>query len=147
VTDRRDHKDHGDRSKQSSDQKEKRSFWCLDDTEKWCEIHCTSGHDLEECKTFLNRKKMPPSAVPTPQEAHRGEHRQVDQDGDEQMGEINVIFRDSMPIASKTQGKKLEREISLAQRIEPGRMMRWSNVDISFEPHDHPDTELSNQNM
>jgi hypothetical protein len=30
------------------------------------------------------------------------------------MGEINMIFRGSMSIISKTQGKKLEREISLA---------------------------------
>jgi hypothetical protein len=35
------------------------------------------------------------------------------------MGEINMVFRGSMSISSKTQGKKLEREISLAQRIEP----------------------------
>jgi hypothetical protein len=48
-----------------------------------------------------------------------------------------------MSIISKTQGKKLEREISLAQRIEPGRRMRWSDIDISFGPQDHPDTELS----
>jgi hypothetical protein len=33
---------------------------------------------------------------------------------DEQMGEINVIFRGSMSITSKTQGKKLEQEINLA---------------------------------
>jgi hypothetical protein len=26
------------------------------------------GHDLEECKTFLDWKKMPPPAAPTPQE-------------------------------------------------------------------------------
>jgi hypothetical protein len=30
------------------------------------------------------------------------------------MGEINVIFRGSMSITSKMQGKKLQREISLA---------------------------------
>jgi hypothetical protein len=144
VTDRRDRKHRGDHNKQSSDQKEKRPFRCPDDIEKWCEIHCTSGHNLEECKTFLDRKKMPPSAVLMPQEAHQGENHQVDQDGDEQMGEINVIFRGSMPIFSKTQGKKFEREINLAQRIEPGRMMRWSDVDISFEPQYHPDRELSN---
>jgi hypothetical protein len=39
------------------------------------------------------------------------------------MGEINVIFGGSMSIASKTRGKKLDREIRLAQRIEPERMM------------------------
>jgi hypothetical protein len=50
------------------------------------------------------------------------------------MGEINMIFGGSMPIASKMQGKKLEREISLAQRIEPTRRMRWSDVDILFGP-------------
>jgi hypothetical protein len=36
------------------------------------------------------------------------------------MDEINVIFRGRMSIASKTQGKKLQREINLAQQIEPG---------------------------
>jgi hypothetical protein len=50
------------------------------------------------------------------------------------MGEIYMIFRGSLSIASKTQGKKLEQEISLAQCIEPERMMRWSDIDISFEP-------------
>jgi hypothetical protein len=63
------------------------------------------------------------------------------------MGEINVIFGGSMSVASKTQGKKLQHEISLAQRIEPGRRMRWSDADISFESKDHPDTELSNMNL
>jgi hypothetical protein len=43
-------------------------FRYLDDEEKWCEIHRTMGHDLKECKTFLDRKKIPPAAVPTPQE-------------------------------------------------------------------------------
>jgi hypothetical protein len=52
-----------------------------------------------------------------------------------------------MYIASKTQGKKLQCEISLAQRIEPGRRMRWSDAGISFGPEDHPDTELSDRNL
>jgi hypothetical protein len=26
-------------------------------------------------------------------------------------------------------------------------MMRWSDIDISFGPQDHPDTELSYQNL
>jgi hypothetical protein len=68
-------------------------------------------------------------------------------DEDEQIGEINLIFRGSMSIIWKTQGKKFEWEISLAQRIEPGRRMRWCDVDISFGPQDHPDTELSDQNL
>jgi hypothetical protein len=63
------------------------------------------------------------------------------------MREINMIFGCSMPIASKTQGKNLEWEISLAQRIEPMRKMRWSDVDISFGPEDHPETELSDRNL
>jgi hypothetical protein len=58
-----------------------------------------------------------------------------------------VIFRGTMSIASKTQGKKLEWEISLAQRIRPGRMMRWSDIDISFGPLDDPDIELSDRNL
>jgi hypothetical protein len=57
------------------------------------------------------------------------------------MGEINVIFGGSMSITSKTQGKKLQCDISLTQHIEPGRRMR-SDVDISFRPEDHPDMEL-----
>jgi hypothetical protein len=68
-------------------------------------------------------------------------------DDDEQIEEINVIFGGSISIALKTQGKKLEWEISLAQCIEPERRMRWSSVDISFGPQDHPDTELSDQNL
>jgi hypothetical protein len=63
------------------------------------------------------------------------------------MAEISMIFRGSMSITSKTQGKKLQRETSLSQRIEPGRRMRWSEVDISFGPEDHPITELSDKNL
>jgi hypothetical protein len=52
-----------------------------------------------------------------------------------------------MSISSKTQGKKLERVISLAPRIEPGRRIKWFDIDISFRPKDHPKTELSNRNL
>jgi hypothetical protein len=71
---------------------EKRPFRCPDDVEKWCEIHCITGHDLEECKTFLDQKKMPPPLAPAPQKARWVDQRQVDSDGDEQMREINMIF-------------------------------------------------------
>jgi hypothetical protein len=90
---------------------------------------------------------MPPPAASVPQEPRRADQRQVDPDGDEQMEEINVIFGRSMSIASKTQGKKLQREISLAQRIEPGRRMRWFDVGISFGLEDHPDMELFDRNL
>jgi hypothetical protein len=63
------------------------------------------------------------------------------------MSEINVSFGGSMSIASKTQGKKLQREISLAQWIEPVRRMRRSDIDISFGSEDHPGTELSDRNL
>jgi hypothetical protein len=63
------------------------------------------------------------------------------------MGEINVIFEGSMSIVSKTQGKKLQCEISLAQCIEPGRRMRWSDADILFGPENHPDTKLLDRNL
>jgi hypothetical protein len=69
TADRDDHKDRGDRryhGKHSLEQKEKRSFQRPDDVEKWCEIYRTSGHDLEECKTFLDWKKMPQLATPVP---------------------------------------------------------------------------------
>jgi hypothetical protein len=71
----------------------------------------------------------------------------MDPDGDEQMAEINVIFGGSMSITSKMKGKKLQREISLDQRIEPGRRMKWSDVGISFGSEDHPNTELSDRNL
>jgi hypothetical protein len=100
---------------------------------------------LEECKTFLERKKMPAPQVA--QEQRRGEHRWADTDNEDQMDEINVIFRGSLSIASKKQGKKLEREIILAQCNEPNRRMKWSEVDISFGPEDHPTIELSYQNL
>jgi hypothetical protein len=64
--DRKDLADRGYRGKQSSEQKEMRPFRRPDDAEKWCEIHHTAGHDLEECKSFLDRKKMPPPAAPVP---------------------------------------------------------------------------------
>jgi hypothetical protein len=89
---------------------------------------------------------MPPPAAPVPQEPRRSDHHQEDSDGDEQMREINVIFRGSMPLSSKTQGKKIHHEISLSQRIEPGRRMRLSDIDI-FKPENHPDTELSDRNL
>jgi hypothetical protein len=63
------------------------------------------------------------------------------------MVEINMIFEGSMSITSKTQGKKLQREISLAQQIDPGRRMKWPNEHITFEPEDHPITELSERNL
>jgi hypothetical protein len=63
------------------------------------------------------------------------------------MSEINVSFGGIMSIASKTQGKKLQREISLTQWIEPVRRMRRSDIDISFGSEDHPDTELSDRNL
>jgi hypothetical protein len=63
------------------------------------------------------------------------------------MVEINMIFGDSMSITSKTQEKKLQRKISLAQKIEPGRWMRWSDDYIAFGPEDHPDTELPERNL
>jgi hypothetical protein len=150
TADRGDRKDRGDcrfRGKQTSEQKEKRSFWRPDDAEKWCEIHCTTRHDLETCKNFLDWKKMPPPAAPVPQEPRQIDQRQVDSNGDEQMGEINVIFRGNMSIASKMLGKKLQHEISLAQHIEPGSRVSWSDVDISFRPEGHLNAELSDRNL
>jgi hypothetical protein len=125
---------------------EKRLFHRPADIEKWCEIHRTVGHNLKECKTFLNHKKMLPPA-PVAQEPHRCEYRRVDPDYKYQMGEIDKIFRGSMSFTSKTQGKKLEREISLAQRIEPGRKMKWTDIDIYFGREDHPEIELSERNL
>jgi hypothetical protein len=90
---------------------------------------------------------MPPPAPPAPQEPRRGNHHWENSDDDEHMTEISMIFEGSMSFTSKTQGKKLQREINLAQRIEPGRRMRWSDVDISFRPEDHPITELSERNL
>jgi hypothetical protein len=63
------------------------------------------------------------------------------------MAKINVIFGGSMSITFKTQGKKFQREISLAQQIEPERRMRWSDDYISFGLEDHPNTKLSKRNL
>jgi hypothetical protein len=53
-----DHGDHRNRQQQPVDQKEKRLFRRPADIEKWCKIHHTAGHNMEECKTFLDHKKM-----------------------------------------------------------------------------------------
>jgi hypothetical protein len=59
------------------------------------------------------------------------------------MRETNVIFGGRMSITLKTEDKKLEQEISLAQHIEAGRRMKWSDTDTSFGPEDHPNTSLN----
>jgi hypothetical protein len=87
---------------------------------------------------------MPP---PAPQEPRWVDQRRADFDGDEQMGKINMIFGCRMSITSKTQRKRLQREISQTQRIELGRRMKWSNVSILFKPEDYPDTELFDRNL
>jgi hypothetical protein len=97
-------------------------FRCPADAEKWCEIHCTAGHDIEECITYLDRKKM--AEKPVAQEPWRGDHRQADPNNDEQLDETNIIFEGSLSIASKTQGMQLEREINLALCIEPERRVK-----------------------
>jgi hypothetical protein len=63
------------------------------------------------------------------------------------MAEINMIFGGSLSITSKMQGKKLQREFSLAQHIESGRRMKWSDDYIIFGPKDHPVTKLSERNL
>jgi hypothetical protein len=84
---------------------------------------------------------------PTTQESWRGEHHRANPDNDDQIDEINVTFRGSMSITSKTQGKKLEREIGLTKHIEPERRIKWSDTDIWFGPKDDPEIELYNRNL
>jgi hypothetical protein len=60
------------------------------DAKKWCEIHCTSGNDLEECITYLDRKKK--EDEPTTLEPCQGKHHQANFDNDEHLSEINMIF-------------------------------------------------------
>jgi hypothetical protein len=100
----------------------------------------------KSAKTFVEHKKMPPPA-PVAQEPRRGEHHRADLDNEDQMGEINMIFGGSMSITSKTQRKKLEEGNTLAQHIEPERKMKWSDIDISFRPEDHPEIEPSKKNL
>jgi hypothetical protein len=90
---------------------------------------------------------MPPPTASAPQDPCWGKHRREVSDEDEHMAEINMIFRDSTSITSKTQAKKLQREISLSQHIEPGRRMKWSDDYITFRSEDHLVTELSERNL
>jgi hypothetical protein len=45
---------------------------------------------------------MPPPVAPVQQEPQWADQHQVNSDGDERMGEINIIFGGSMSITSKT---------------------------------------------
>jgi hypothetical protein len=118
--------DHGNRKQQLVEQKEMRPFRWLADAEKLC-------------KKILEKLVV--------QEPWWEKYWRADPGNDDQLDEINVIFGGTMSISSKTQGKKLERVISLAPRIEPGRRIKWFYIDISFRPKDHPKTELSNRNL
>jgi hypothetical protein len=53
----------GNPKQEPTKQKEKRMFCRPVDAEKWCGIHCTTWHDLEECITFLDHKKIPKKPV------------------------------------------------------------------------------------
>jgi hypothetical protein len=90
---------------------------------------------------------MSPPAASAPQDPRRGEHRREVSDEEEPMAEINMIFGGSMSITSKMQGKKLQREISLAQHIESGRQMKWSDDYITFRSEDHSVIEMSERNL
>jgi hypothetical protein len=134
TIDHGDCENRGNHQQQPIEQKEKRLFHCLADAKKWCEIHHTTGHDLKECKPFLDCKKIP--APQATQEPHHGEHCRTDLDNEDQMGRINVIFGGSLSISSKTQGKKLEREINLTQCIKLDRRMNLSfMVKLSIGRH------------
>jgi hypothetical protein len=55
-----------------------------------------------------------PLPAPVVQEPHRGKHHRAGPDNEDQMDEINVIFRGNLSIVLKTQGKKLKWEIRMA---------------------------------
>jgi hypothetical protein len=56
---------------------------------------------------------------------------------------LNVAY----PSPRRHKGRSSSGRFYLSQCIESERMMRWSNVDISFEPQDHPNIELSDRNL
>jgi hypothetical protein len=60
------------------------------DAKKWCEIHHRSGHNLEECKTYLDHKKKEDETAPP--ESRQGHHHRANSDNDEQLNKINMIF-------------------------------------------------------
>jgi hypothetical protein len=105
------------------------------DAKKWCEIHHTSGHDLEECRTYLDRKKK--EDEPMAPEPRRGDQR----------GPTPTTTNSSMKSMSSSwaacqspprlKEKKLKRKINLAHQIMPGRRMKWSDTNISFRLEDH----------
>jgi hypothetical protein len=49
----------GNREQPPTDEKERRPFCRPVDAEKWCKIHHTTRDGLEECRTYLDRKKIP----------------------------------------------------------------------------------------
>jgi hypothetical protein len=48
----------GNHKQQPTEQKENRLFYRPANAKRWCKIHHTTWHDMEECKTFLDLKKM-----------------------------------------------------------------------------------------
>jgi hypothetical protein len=87
-------------------QKERRSFRRPVDAEKWCEIHQAIGHNLEECRMYLDRKKMLDKLAA--QEPRRRDHRRAaNSDNNEQLGEININFGATYQLPPRVRGRSL----------------------------------------
>jgi hypothetical protein len=158
-----DHKGKGSKKKQEDrevdtighkdldrfDQKFKCTFWRPTNAKKWCKIHRMIDLDLEECKIYQNHNKMDPEypAKNAQVEQCRGEHRHAQDDDEEWFGDINMILSGSLVIASKAHGKKLKCKINLAQQLDPGRRLKWSEMEITFGPDNHLKIELTNRNL
>ena len=140
-------------------------------TEKWCSVHNTSRHDLTECNSVKGLAERVKRYEQERREGRRGGNKKdsaapsgnrreepkgkapADHDDDdigyqEANRTVAMIGGGSFACTSRRQFKTMRRELLAAvPSPEAGRRLKWSEVPITFDQRDHPDTVSTNGDL